>query len=90
LGGQVVDLVWLYLLENTDEIGGVGEIPIMKDHISVLLVRILIEVVDPIGIEKGRPALDAMDLVVFFQEQFSKVGPILSGDSRDECFFHKK
>jgi hypothetical protein len=29
-----------------------------------------------------------MDLVAFFQQEFSKVGSVLPGNAGDECFFH--
>jgi hypothetical protein len=36
-----------------------------------------------IGIQHGATALDTVDDVPFFDEQFSQVGTILSGDTGD-------
>ena len=43
--------------------------------------------VDAIGIEKAGAALDPVDDVAFFQQEFSKIGAILAGDAGDECDF---
>jgi hypothetical protein len=38
----------------------------MEAHIGFM--RVLVEVVDPVGIEKGAPAFDTVDDVSFFQQ----------------------
>jgi hypothetical protein len=60
LGGQVVDLVGLNLLEDADQVGGIGQVPVVEDEITVLLVGVLVQVVDAVCVEKGGPALDAV------------------------------
>lgn len=66
-GRQVVDLVRLHLLDDADQVGGVGQVAVMEDQVAVLHVRVLIEMVDTVGIEDRRAALHAMDDVAFFQ-----------------------
>lgn len=67
---QVVDLVWLRLLNNAGQVAGVGQIPVMQFEPLTALVRILIDVIDALGI-KGRGAtLDAVDLIALLQEEF--------------------
>ena len=83
-GRQVVDLVRLDLLDDADQVGGVGQVPVVELELDVRVVRVLIEVVDPVGIEQGSPALDAVDLITFGQQQFSQVGAVLAGDAGDE------
>ena len=51
---------------------------------DVLVVRILIQVVNPVGVEQGGPALDTVHFVAFGQQQFGEVGTVLSGDASDE------
>ena len=62
----------------------------MQSEASVFNVRIFIDVINPLCIKRGRPPLNAMDLVAFLQQKFRKVGTILPGDSGDECFFHNR
>ena len=81
---QVVDLVGLHLLDDADEIGRIGQIAIMQLEPHVLLVRILVQMIDAIGIEGRGAALDAMHRVALRQQQFGKVGAILAGDARDQ------
>jgi len=52
-------------------------------------VRILVDMVDTVGIEQRRTAFDAMDLVTFGKEKFGKVRSVLAGDSCDEGFFQR-
>jgi hypothetical protein len=88
LGCQVVDLVGLDLLEDADQVGGIGEVPVVENEIAVLLVGVLVEVVDAVGVEGGCPAFDAVDFIAFFQQEFGEVGAVLAGDAGDQCFFH--
>jgi hypothetical protein len=39
----------------------------MQDKIAMLYMRILVEMVDAIGVEQGRPTFDAMDDVTLLQ-----------------------
>ena len=77
LCSQVVYLVWLNLLHDSDEIGRIGKIPIMQDEMHVALVWILVQVINPVGIERGRTALHAVDDITFFQQEFGEVSAIL-------------
>ena len=83
LGCQVVDLVRLDLLENTDQVGGIGQISIMKDKVSVVHMGVLVQVIDAVGVEQGGPAFDAVDFIAFFQQEFGKIGAVLAGDAGD-------
>ena len=65
-GRQVVDFVRLHLLDDADQVGGVGEIAVVEDEVAVFHVRILVEVVDAVGVEERRAAFHAVDDVAFF------------------------
>ena len=60
----------------------------MQDEATPLFVRILIQVVDALGIERGGPALDTMHLVAFLQQELGEVATVLAGNTRDQCLFH--
>jgi len=49
LGRKVVDLVGLDLLEDADQVGGIGQISVMQDEMTVFFVGVLVEVVDDNG-----------------------------------------
>jgi hypothetical protein len=53
LCGQIVDLARLRFLNDTDGIGRVGHIAVMQVKEVTLLVRIMNEMVDALGIERG-------------------------------------
>ena len=83
LRGEVVDFVGLHLLDDADEAGGIGEVAVVQDELAVVLVRILVQVVDAVGVEQGSAALDAVDFVALFQQEFGEVGAVLAGDAGD-------
>jgi hypothetical protein len=56
---------------------------VVQEEPHYFLVRILIEMVNPVGVEKRRAPLEAMHLVTLFQKEFSEIGAILSGDAGD-------
>ena len=60
---EVVDLVGLDLLDDADEVGGVGHVAVVQDEVARGHVRVLVDVVDARGVEQGGAALDAVDLV---------------------------
>jgi hypothetical protein len=70
LGRQVVDLVGLNFLDDPNEIGRISQVSIVQFQPHIALVGVLVQVVDAIGIERGRAALHAVDAVAFFQQQF--------------------
>ncbi|MPN47678.1 hypothetical protein SDC9_195282 [bioreactor metagenome] len=87
LRSKVVDLVGLHLLDDADQVGGIGQVAVVQDQAPAWLVRILVEVIDALGVEGGGTTLDAMDLVALFQQKFRQIGAVLTGDSRDQGSF---
>ena len=52
LGGEIINLVGLDLLDDTNDVRGVSEIAVMKDEVAMRDMRILIQVINPIRIEE--------------------------------------
>lgn len=50
-------------------------------------MRVEIEMIDAVRIEKRRPALDAVDFVSLLQKKFGQIGAILAGDAGNKCSF---
>ena len=84
LRAEVVDLVGLHLLHHVDEARRIGEVAVMQDEAAVADVRILVQVIDPVGVEQRRPALDAVDDVALVEQELGEVGAVLAGDAGDE------
>ncbi len=63
LRGEVVDFVGLNLLDDADEAGAVGEVAVVQDELAPGFVRVLIEVVDSVGVEQRGAAFDAVHFV---------------------------
>jgi hypothetical protein len=51
LCGQVIDLVRLHLLNDPNQVRRIRQISVVQLETNVFLVRILVQVIDAIGIE---------------------------------------
>ena len=49
------------------------------------LVRILVDVVEPLGVEARRAADEAVHLVTFGEQKLGEIRTVLAGDARDQC-----
>src|SRR5581483_5364655 len=87
LRGKVVQLVRLHLLHHVQQARRIRHVAVMQDQLAIAGVRILIQIVDAIGVEQGRPALDPVDLIALADEEFREIGAVLAGDAGDEGFF---
>ena len=87
LGGQVVDLVGLHLLNDANQAGRVSQVAMVQDELAVFDVWVLVQVVNAVGVEKAAAALDAVHLVAFFKQQLGQVRAVLAGHAGDERHF---
>ena len=85
---EVVDFIGPHLLDDPDEVGAVGEVSVVEKEAHPLLVRVDIEVVDPVGVKEARPPFYPVHLIALLEQEFGEVGPVLSGNAGDKCFFH--
>lgn len=81
---KIIDLVRLHLLHDADQIGGVGEVTVMQNQLAIILVRVLIEMIDTLGVEERRPAFDTVHRIAFPDEEVGEVSTILAGNAGDE------
>ena len=58
----------------------------MEEEAGLGVVGIAIEMADAVGVEGGGAADDAVDVVVFGEEEFGEIGAVLSGDAGEEGF----
>ena len=66
----------------------VGEVAVVHEEPHVLLVRVVVEVVYPVGVKERRPTLYPVDNVALVEQELGEVGAVLAGDSGDECDSH--
>ncbi len=67
LGTEVIDLIGLHLLQNTREIGGIGQIAVMQNKVLVFHMRILINMIYALSVEGGGSSLDTVHLIPLLQ-----------------------
>src|SRR5882672_4738785 len=56
----------------------------MQQERHIAGVRVFVEVVDPRGVERGRPALDAMHRVTEAEQIFGEIGAVLPSDAGNQ------
>ena len=78
---QIVYFVRLHLLQYPDKIRCIGHISVMENESFVLLMGILVQVVDPIGVKQGTASFDPVDHIPLVQEKFRQIRPILPGNT---------
>jgi hypothetical protein len=81
---QIVDLVGPGLLDQADQVGGVGQIAVMQKEPRLVLVRIDIQVIDPPGVERRGTALDPVHHVALLEQERREIGAVLPGHSGDQ------
>jgi hypothetical protein len=84
LRSQIVDLGGTDLLHQPDQVGRICHVAVVQQERHVAGVRILVEMIDPLRIERGRTALDAVHGVTEAKQEFGEIGAILSGDACDQ------
>ena len=87
LRGQIINLVGPGLLYDANQAAGVGHVPIMDDKIPVRDMRVLVEMIDALGIDQGGAALDAVHLIALFEQKLGEIGAVLTGDTRYQGTF---
>lgn len=60
----------------------------MQLEIGVVDMRVLIDVVHPLGIEQRGPAFDAVHFIAFGEQKFRQIRAILARDASNQSFFH--
>jgi hypothetical protein len=88
LRGQVVDLVGLDRGEQRDQARAVGQVAVVQEQSLVLLVRIRVQVVDPVRVERAGAADQAVHLVPLAEQQLGQVRAVLARDPRDQRLLH--
>ncbi len=88
LRAEVVDLVGLHGAQRAVQRAGVVEIAVDQTQAVVGDVRVLVDAIEPLGVERARAADDAVDLVTLFEQQLGQVRPILPGDAGDQRALH--
>ncbi len=88
LRAEVVDLIGLDLVDELVNDARIGEIAVVEVEPAGWIVRVLVDLVNPAGVERTGSPDNPVDLVSLLQEEFGEVRPVLSGDAGDECSLH--
>lgn len=87
LSSEIVDFVRLDPAKQAREAGSVAQVSVVQMELSIREVRIAIDIVEAGRVERRGPANDSVDFVSFLQQEFGKIGAVLSGNSSNQCFF---
>ena len=87
LGGEIINLRGLAVMNQADQVGGVGEIAVMQDEAHLVLMGIGIEMIDARGVERRRAPFYAMDFIALIQQEFGEIGAVLPGHAGNQGNF---
>ena len=86
---EVVDFVRAHLLNHPDQCRRIGHVAMVKGQFPAGFVRVFVEMIDAVGVEQRRTALDAVHRVAFFDQKLGQISTVLTGNAGDQCcFFH--
>ena len=88
LRGEIVDFVGLYLVDELHEVRAVREVSVVEKELNAVYVRVLVEVVYPLRIERRGAADYAVDFIALFEQQLREIAAVLPRNASDECFLH--
>jgi hypothetical protein len=60
-----------------------AEVGVMEKEAVAGLVEILVDVIEPVGVEAGGAAFQAVDLVTLGEEKLRQIGAVLTGAAGD-------
>ena len=83
LRSEVVYLVGVHLIQQRGQRTPVRQVGIVEEEASAGLVKVPIDVVEPVGVQAGGAALQAVDLVTLGKEELREVGAVLAGATGD-------
>ena len=84
---QVIYFVGTDFRQQAREVGGIGQIAVVQFEAHVVDVRILVDMVDTLGVELRGAAFDAVDFIAFFQQKFCQIRTVLACHAGDKCDF---
>lgn len=89
LRSKDVELLRLPLLDDADQVGSVRQVPVVQLEADPRFVRITMQVIDPIRIERRCPTLDVVNLVAFAEPELGQVRAVLPGDACNQCLVNQ-
>ena len=81
---EVVHLVRLDLREESSQQRRVGHVAVVQVKVTVLVVRILVDVVEAMSVDQRRAANDAVDLVALLHQLLGEIRAVLPADAGDQ------
>ena len=84
LSTEIVDLVRGDLFQDVSQRGAVGQVAVMERELETAVVRIMVNLIDAVGVEQASPANYPVDLIAFLEEKSGEIGPVLAGHAGDQ------
>ena len=77
-GREVINLTGLHFLDDACQVHAVGQVAVVQDQVTVIHMRVLIKVVDTVGVKKRSTAFDPVYDISFFDQVFGEISTVLS------------
>jgi hypothetical protein len=80
---EIIDLGRLHLLHDANEIGRIRHVAVVQEEPHAGTVRVLVQMIDPRGVERRRAPLDAVDHITFAEQKLGEICAVLAGRAGD-------
>ena len=88
LGAEVIHLIWLDVVDDIRYLFRIRQIAVMEYHPRIALVEVPEHVVYPCGVERAGSSDDAVNLIPLGQQEFRKVGAVLTSYASYQSLLH--
>ncbi len=86
LRAEMVDLAGLHAAQQIHQADAVVQVAVVQSQPDVALVRVLIDRVESLGVERRGPADQPVHVVALGEQEFRQVRAVLPGDAGDEGY----
>jgi len=83
LRAEVIDFIGLQIVDEAVARGGVAQVAVVQEKLHAEDMRVLVQVIDALRVERAGAADDAVHFVTFGEKQLGEVGTILASDTGD-------
>ncbi len=88
LRAQMIDLIRPRVVDQVGELFPVGQIAVVQEQPGGRVVRVLVDVLDPVGVERAGFPNQTVDFIAFGEQEFGQIRSILAGDACNQGLGH--
>ena len=88
LRGEMINFVRFQFVKQLHQVNRITQVAEVQKHADTIDVRIGVKMIDARSVEGAGAPDDAVDFVVFLEQEIGQVTSVLPGNAGDQCSFH--